>query len=271
MEINTALPARPRLFIGSSTESLHLAQAIQANLADVADATVWNQGVFSVGKTMLDILERRLCDFDYAALVMTPDRPSSMKAGEPNLPAGNILVEAGLFLAHLGHSRTFLVCPDAGLRIPSDLQGLIFAKYAAASNGHPRSVLAPACSEIAEAIRRASAIEIPLLPGQVARRKRCSWVGTAITGAPDDAMRIVNLSVTGAFLETGMKHPQPGDRLELHLSLRGDVIVSLDAEVVRIQVPSWKRIGGVGVRFTGVDDAARRRLEEFVEHAEAAA
>ena len=88
---------------------------------------------------------------------------------------------------------------------------------------------------------------------------------------PTFAMRIVNLSVTGAFLETGYPTPRPGERLELHLRLRGDLLVYLEAEVVRVQEPQWKQIGGVGVKFTSVSDLTRRTLEEFVEAEERAA
>jgi len=262
----------PRLFIGSATDSVPLAEAIQANLAGAIASTVWNQGVFQPGGTLIDVLERKLREFDYAALIMTPDTAPGPHRQQRNVPTGNLLVEAGLFLAHLGHTRTFLICPDAGIELPSDLAGLIFATFPPITNGNARAMLAPACTAIKDAILTLSAKPAEALsPGQIPRRRRCTWVGTALAGGPDYAMRIVDLSVTGAFLETGPATPRPGERLELHLRLRGDLLLFLEAEVVRVQEPRWKQIGGVGVKFTGVPDTARRTLEEFVEGEERAA
>jgi len=262
----------PRLFIGSSTEGVHLAEAIQTNLAGSIVSTVWNQGVFRPGGTLIDALERKLREFEYAALVMTPEATTDATGQQRNVPAGNLLIEAGLFLAHLGHDRTFLICPDRGIELPSDLAGLVFATFPRGTNGNARAMLAPACGEIRDAILRMTARRTEvLLPGQVARRRRVDWVGTAMAHGPDDSMRIVDLSVTGAFLETDRPAPLPGERLELHLRLRGDVLVFLEAEVVRVQEPRWKQIGGVGVRFHGVTDATRRTLQEFVESDERAA
>ncbi|HEX4824402.1 MAG TPA: TIR domain-containing protein [Candidatus Polarisedimenticolaceae bacterium] len=262
----------PRLFIGSSTESVPLAEAIQANLAGSIVSTVWNQGAFRPGGTLIDVLERKLKEFDYAVLLLTPEAPAGQAGQQRNVPAGNLLVEAGLFLAHLGHDRTFLICPDSGIELPSDLAGLIFATFPQHTNGNARAVLAPACAEIGNAIlRTGSKRPEVLLPGQAARRRHFDWIGTAMSQGPDNAMRIVNLSTSGAFLETAGPAPDPGERLELHLRLRGDLLVFLEAEVVRVQEPSWKKIGGVGVKFTGVNDAVRRTLQAFVEAGERAA
>jgi hypothetical protein len=272
MKGNDAPTNLPRLFIGSSTDSIHLAEAIQANLAGAIGATVWNQGVFRPGATLIEVLERKLREFDYAALVMTPESRTAAAGPQRNAPPGNLLVEAGLFLAHLGHARTFLICPDAGIELPSDLAGLIFATFPAGTNGNARALLAPACGQIKDAVLRLHARPTEeLRPGQIARRRRVDWVGTAMAHGPDDAMRIVNLSVTGAFLETGFPAPMPGERLELHLRLRGDRLVYLEAEVVRVQEPRWKQIGGVGVKFTAVSAVTRQTLEEFVEAEERAA
>jgi predicted nucleotide-binding protein len=49
-------PEKPRVFVGSSKEGLELAGAIQVQLASIADCTVWNQGIFELGKTALSNL-----------------------------------------------------------------------------------------------------------------------------------------------------------------------------------------------------------------------
>jgi len=41
------MPAyRPRIFVGSATESLDIAYAVQENLEHNAEITVWTQGIF---------------------------------------------------------------------------------------------------------------------------------------------------------------------------------------------------------------------------------
>src|SRR5262245_1760224 len=157
MKGHGVLSGLPRLFIGSSTNGLHLAEAIQANLADSIVSTIWNQGGFRGGGSPIDVLGRKLREFEYAALVMTPEAMPDGTGQQRNAPAGNLLIEAGLFLAHLGHERTFLICPDVGLELPSDLAGLILATFPRGTNGNARAMLAPACAEIRNQILRMSA------------------------------------------------------------------------------------------------------------------
>jgi CheY-like chemotaxis protein len=79
------------------------------------------------------------------------------------------------------------------------------------------------------------------------------------------AWGIRNVSITGAFLET--KAPIPIST-ELHLALslgsaRGDV----KAEVVRVQEPSWRYVGGVGVAFREFGDGTRELISDYVAQA----
>ena len=51
---------KPLIFIGSSSEGLEIALAIQANLRDISELVVWKQGVFGLGQTYIESLELQL-------------------------------------------------------------------------------------------------------------------------------------------------------------------------------------------------------------------
>ncbi len=64
---------RIRIFIGSSGEGLHLAQAIQQNLESDFDCEIWNQDIFKLGDGVLETLCESLHVYDFAILALTPD------------------------------------------------------------------------------------------------------------------------------------------------------------------------------------------------------
>jgi len=66
--------AKASLFIGSSSEGLDLARAIRTSLADDAEVTLWNEGFFALGNTFIESLVTALPRFDFAVLLLTPDR-----------------------------------------------------------------------------------------------------------------------------------------------------------------------------------------------------
>ena len=92
-----------------------------------------------------------------------------------------------------------------------------------------------------------------------------SEVGKSRRGISHLTWGIRNLSVTGAFLETKAPLPISTD-LYLALALgsaRGDV----PAEVVRVQEPAWRCVGGVGVVFREFGDGARELIVDYVARA----
>jgi predicted nucleotide-binding protein len=64
---------KPRLFIGSSTEGLIYADAVQDNLQREADVTVWDQGIFELSQGTMDGLLKELDNSDYAVFIFSPD------------------------------------------------------------------------------------------------------------------------------------------------------------------------------------------------------
>jgi PilZ domain-containing protein len=107
------------------------------------------------------------------------------------------------------------------------------------------------------------------MPMPVERRVRRT-LGTACSIHPGRALRIADISLSGALLETFGEIPidQP---LDLDLALENGCRVRVTARVVRVQHPQWGRVGGVGVQFVRFEGESRSILERFLAAAPAQA
>jgi hypothetical protein len=148
---------RPRLFVGSSKESLDYAYAIQQNLDDDAEVTVWTQGIFKLTKTAVENLVRALDNTDFAVFVFAPDDVLLLGQKTHTAVRDNVVFELGLFMGKLGPQKTFIVVPKASgkLRIPTDLAGITPGRFD--SNRKDKNLQAafgPFCNEIRHEIRR---------------------------------------------------------------------------------------------------------------------
>lgn len=140
---------RPRVFIGSSSEALPVAEAIQFGLHEAAECTIWHQGVFELGATTIESIVESSAKFDFAVLVLTPDDTTFTRGKESKGPRDNLVFELGLFTGILGRARTILVHPrDPGFRLPSDLAGVTTATYTMHSDGNLQAALGPVCTRI---------------------------------------------------------------------------------------------------------------------------
>lgn len=151
---------KPRIFIGSSTEGLAIAKAVQVNLDYQAECTLWSQGVFGLSGGTLDSLLRAVHDFEFAILVLTPDDLVDKRGSSNNSPRDNVLFELGLFMGALGRERVFIVYGrDAKLDLPTDLAGVTAATFATRADKNLQAALGSACTLIeraVEAVRNAA-------------------------------------------------------------------------------------------------------------------
>ncbi|MEW8215571.1 MAG: TIR domain-containing protein, partial [Candidatus Thiodiazotropha endolucinida] len=92
---------KPRVFIGSSSEHLNIAEALQQGLTQSADVEVWNQGIFEASEVVFTKLTEVAKEFDAAVFVLSPDDLVVKKERELNQPRDNILFEIGLFMGSL--------------------------------------------------------------------------------------------------------------------------------------------------------------------------
>jgi hypothetical protein len=121
----------PRLFIGSSSEALTIARTIKDRLKNVAEVIVWDEAEeFKPGRSILEALMDAKGRYDFAIMVFNADDELKNGDGPKKITRDNVLFELGLFMGWLGRERTFFIYNDKdGIKIPSDLRGILAANY----------------------------------------------------------------------------------------------------------------------------------------------
>jgi hypothetical protein len=144
----------PSLFIGSSSEGLSIARALQAELDQVCEPEVWTQGVFEPTSTTIGTLLQRAQSADFAALVLTPDDPVVRRGDNIIEARDNVVFELGLFLGSLGSRRVFIIHPhNLDPMLPSDLAGVACLGYREyRSDQNLQAAIGPAATRIRERI-----------------------------------------------------------------------------------------------------------------------
>lgn len=144
----------PQLFVGSSSESLEVANEVQRALAhEPIVVTVWTNGVFGPSEFPIEALERAALQADFAVLVLGPDdHVVSRKKG--NLaPRDNVILELGLFIGAAGRQRVFLLVPDGlDVKIPTDVLGVTPVRYSVDDGLELAERLKSACAELGQEI-----------------------------------------------------------------------------------------------------------------------
>ncbi|WP_213959326.1 MULTISPECIES: STING domain-containing protein [unclassified Variovorax] len=121
---------RPTVFIGSSSEGLEVAKALEARFGDKAVVRMWNGAgqVFRRQESYLDSLLTASSLYEFAVLVFTSDDETTSRDVTRATARDNILFEYGLFLGRVGKHRAFALVLDK-LPVPSDLQGIHFDRF----------------------------------------------------------------------------------------------------------------------------------------------
>ncbi|MEJ6080306.1 nucleotide-binding protein [Vibrio sp. 1-Bac 57] len=122
--------SKPRIFIGSSVESLPIADAIAENLEFDAEVTIWRSGTFNLSSNTLDDLIQKSKSVDFSVFIFSPDDLAIMRAKERYVVRDNVLFELGLFIGSIGKDRCFIIKPRGiELHFPSDLLGITPTDY----------------------------------------------------------------------------------------------------------------------------------------------
>jgi hypothetical protein len=148
---------KPTLFIGSSSESLTIAENLQSNLDKYAEVTVWNQGVFRINESTFQSLLRAVEDFDFACMILGEEDIAIMRGTKKMITRDNVIFEMGLFLGRLGKDRVFILYEHSHMPdLPSDLLGITFLDFdlTSRSDKNYKAALAPASLVMREYITK---------------------------------------------------------------------------------------------------------------------
>lgn len=140
---------RPVVFIGSSSESLALAEAIQVELhSEQIEAVVWRR-LFEPGEMTLEALDKKASDFDFAVLVLSGDDVLESRGATTRAPRDNLLFELGLFVGRLGRDRSFYLFKSTErTKLPSDLAGATGVEYTEPGSFGLAPAVAGACQQL---------------------------------------------------------------------------------------------------------------------------
>lgn len=124
---------KARIFIGSSTEGLPVAQRIKEYFEPEYDCYIWNDGIFKYNEGFLETLIKSASLFDFGFMVFAADDVSRIRDKEYITTRDNVLFEYGLFLGRVGLDKAYII-KDKEVKIPSDMLGITLLEYETTAN-----------------------------------------------------------------------------------------------------------------------------------------
>jgi hypothetical protein len=199
---------RPSVFVGSSSEGLPIAQAVQVLLDRVCEVEVWSQGVFGLTQGTLESLVLALDRFDFAVLVLTADDLIVSRGTEQPAARDNVLFELGLFVGGLGRDRTFMLFDRSHpLALPTDLAGVTAATFEPHSSGNLEAALGAGSTRIQNAIQRLGVRESQKVQG-------LSEATATMQGAGSQMRELIRLMARSRKVELDIVSAQFGPLLD---------------------------------------------------------
>ncbi len=119
-----------KVFIGSSSEGLHLARFIKDKLHRFCFPLLWSESVFQPSQSSLDSLINSCNECDFAILILTADDILTTRGSTTSVPRDNLIFELGMFMGALEPRRVlFLFSQNNPPKLPSDLAGITAITY----------------------------------------------------------------------------------------------------------------------------------------------
>lgn len=121
---------KPRIFIGSSSESKDIALYVCSCLGPDYECVIWNDGFFELNSDTYENLVKNAIAFDYAIYIGgQDDRIFRLRNKTSKIaPRDNVYLEFGLYAGILSPSRSYFLI-DKKCTIASDLLGITVLRY----------------------------------------------------------------------------------------------------------------------------------------------
>ena len=145
---------KPKVFIGSSSESLRIARAVISNLDHTCELSIWTQGTFDLSDTTTNSLVNKAKSVDFSIFIFSPDDLSTIREENKKVVRDNVIFELGLFIGTIGLERCYIVKPrKIDLHLPTDLVGITTTDYESERvDGDVESALVYPCTQIQKEI-----------------------------------------------------------------------------------------------------------------------
>jgi len=209
---------KQRLFIGSASEDLNVANAINQHLEPEFDCVVWDgPGVFKLSRTPLSSILEQINDFDVGIFVFGAHDETTSRGTGYLAARDNVIFEHGLFAGRHGADHSIVVRDDAAaLKWPSDLQGFTPVLYdgnAAKTDAH--GALKVPCDEIKKHLRRLVPKPAFYLAGQRSPIDQDWWTYALYESAKKDPSSLPSSHISddqgfefAARADIGVRRPQ---------------------------------------------------------------
>ena len=119
---------KPRIFIGSSSEGLNVAERVKSFFSKSYDCFLWTDDIFKNNESFLETLLKSASLFDFAFLIFSADDMELVRDNIFDAPRDNVLFEYGLFLGRVGVDRAYIIA-EKDVKIPTDMLGITYTRY----------------------------------------------------------------------------------------------------------------------------------------------
>lgn len=146
---------KKRIFIGSSSESKRIADAVYSYFEYKHETRIWS-AVFDASTVTINEITKQANESDFAIMILGEDDILSSRGETYSSARDNVILELGIFIGSLGLDNCFIVIPSSSehkIKIASDLSGVTLLKYNSSKENPSESVLT-ACGEIERKISR---------------------------------------------------------------------------------------------------------------------
>lgn len=158
---------KTRIFIGSSSEGLEVANYVKEYLSKDFECLIWTDNIFKYNTSYLDTLLTSASLFDFGILIATKDDYLETRKKSFDAPRDNIIFEFGLFIGRLGTSRAF-VLQEKDTKLPSDLLGISVPSFEKCADLTNSVSLNQSLERVTETIKEKISLgELGLLPSTV--------------------------------------------------------------------------------------------------------